>query len=1436
MKRINHFLLATLLALAGTSAVQAQTNLTLKLSNTAPDGTSFDGFVFYSGSQYGDASIYATFGGSGIRYFVVNSPGENKDIEVKQDGFFSIRPTGNYVVDGSKILKFGGSPNNITGSVSITAKPLVIGNTFLGGQSPVPGGQITTNYETGSGTYPIDLAVNKFGVQLLDANGNYLRDLDNPNDMGGNYTSREGFGYSKGYPRYITANLPADLAPGTYKVRVVTRGLKVNVLGSASGPFTIKSNATITIGNVSADVCQGGALSVPYSTNGSVGSLIVQLLDANGNAMSGITTSGSSSPLTVQLPGGLSGKYRIRINGTGGGSGTSNEFTIHAKPTMAILNTALGIRFDGEVFKGGAAPIGFAVNSDSPWLMKYFDPESGATIPFPNSGGTSDKEGFFFPNPVSSGPYLSYSVSNFKNTYCDGTVSGSVNINVKQMTITTGDPDKKALCGGATIKIPMTTNGVGIFREQGKGGTAFVVQLLDNNGNLLRDLPTGGGFGDNRSGGGTTFTADVPGDLGNGTYKVRVVFKNGNPDVTGSVGGSFTVSRAVLPSASSPAPVCQGSPEVKLQASGSGEIHWFDNVGKSIAGAPAQFTHIPGLYTYFVSQNTNGCESERVRVEVVVKPKSSPPGDATREVCQNEPAQQLTTNAQNPIWDGGNGQAPTPATSAPGTQTYKLSQDTNGCRSDQSTVTVRVKPLPAAPGVTTPNAICQFGPSQKLVASGNGLKWYRADGSLIGTDAPTPNLGNTATQTYQVSQTADGCEGPKATINQTFRPSPAKPVTDAKTYCVDQTAVPLTALLTAQTLIWYKDGTRLSEAPKPPTAQAQTLTYEVSQTDGTCESERNGLVVRVLSAPGKPAVRTLGLCQGLAPSSLSANVTADGPLTWYTDATTATSQPEPTPVTSATGSKSYFVTQTVGSCEGPRAELIVTVFSIPAAPAAPNPGPVCERITGQTQPVGPFTASGKNLLWLFVGQPGGVSQPPTAVAIPPGTFTVAVTQTVDGCASPRTIVSQIINPAPVKPVATPLLLCRLKETAPVSATALPGHKLNWYGQSETGGTASPDAPIIGTSIAIRTSYYVSQTQESTSCESLRQAVSVVVADSPGPPSVNASQTVCLNTPPVALTAGGDALFWTASSGGGLTSPEVAPVPPTSAAATYSYTVVQRLGTCVSPASTITFTVRPLPAAPVVKPLQIACINDAAFTLSATALTGYKLTWYDNEQRKNPQSSVTVSTGAAATKSWFVTQTDGNGCEGPATPQTSRILAKATARLYGDDEVYFFDSTAIRIQLGGEGPWNLTLWNDKAITNNLTNPLVVWVPPTTVTRTYALKALSNECGTGAPSNNYEIRIINRPVVTAVDPGLPDASLMAYPNPVGADVRVDWRATSRTAVVLKVVSITGSVIWQVERTATGAMQTETIQAGLWSAGVYTLQLQTGANALESRLLKL
>ncbi len=77
------------------------------------------------------------------------------------------------------------------------------------------------------------------------------------------------------------------------------------------------------------------------------------------------------------------------------------------------------------------------------------------------------------------------------------------------------------------------------------------------------------------------------------------------------------------------------------------------------------------------------------------------------------------------------------------------------------------------------------------------------------------------------------------------------------------------------------------------------------------------------------------------------------------------------------------------------------------------------------------------------------------------------------------------------PTATsPLYLCRGSVATPLTATALPGATLNWYGTNATGGTPSATAPTPSTAVDGNTIYYVSQTIGT--CESPRKAINVVV--------------------------------------------------------------------------------------------------------------------------------------------------------------------------------------------------------------------------------------------------------------------------------------------------------------------------------------------------------
>lgn len=161
--------------------------------------------------------------------------------------------------------------------------------------------------------------------------------------------------------------------------------------------------------------------------------------------------------------------------------------------------------------------------------------------------------------------------------------------------------------------------------------------------------------------------------------------------------------------------------------------------------------------------------------------------------------------------------------------------------------------------------------------------------------------------------------------------TPAAPtVTASINYCQNATAVVLTATASSgNTLKWYgtnaTGGTASSVAPTPNTSIVGTTVYYVSQSVSTCESPRASITVTVTAVPSAPTVTAIiGYCQNAASSVLTATGTN---LKWYGTSPTGgiASAIAPTPSTSVVGSTIYYVSQTVSSCESPRASITVTI-------------------------------------------------------------------------------------------------------------------------------------------------------------------------------------------------------------------------------------------------------------------------------------------------------------------------------------------------------------------------------------------------------------------------------------------------------------------------------------------------------------------------------
>jgi gliding motility-associated-like protein len=735
----------------------------------------------------------------------------------------------------------------------------------------------------------------------------------------------------------------------------------------------------------------------------------------------------------------------------------------------------------------------------------------------------------------------------------------------------------------------------------------------------------------------------------------------------------------VAPGVSSPVTYCQNAASVPLTATGS-NLLWYtvSSGGVGTGTAPTPSTGTPGTTSYYVSQTVLGCEGPRAQVDVVVNPTPATPAVTSPvNYCHNASAVPLSATGSSLLWytvavgGVGSSTAPTPSTTSVGTTSYYVTQTLLNCESLRAQIDVNVIALPAAPAVSSPVTYCQNDSAVPLTATGSNLLWYTvASGGTSSAIAPTPSTTVAGTTSYYVSQTVNGCEGPRANINVVVNPTPAAPgVTSPVNYCHNATAVALTA--TGSNLLWYSvpsGGVGNGAAPVPATNTVGTTSYYVSQTLLGCEGPRAQIDVIVNPIPAAPTVTTpVTYCHNATPVPLTAS---GSNLLWYTVAVGgASSSTAPTPSTGTVGTTSYYVSQTLLGCESPRAQINVDVIALPAAPGVTSPVTYC-----QNDVAAQLTATGTGLLWYTVAVGGsGNATAPTPSTTAAGTTDHYVSQTVNGCEGPRAQISVVVNPTPALPgVTSPITYCQNAAAVPLTAT---GSNLLWYTVA-SGGVGTGTAPTPATTASGTTSYFVSQTL--LGCEGPRAQIDVVVNPTPAAPAVSSPVDYCHNATAVPLTATGSNLLWYTAAAGGSGS-STAPTPLTGTVGTTSHYVSQTLLGCEGPRAQIVVNVVALPAAPGVTTPVTYCQNDVAAQLTAT---GAGLLWYTVAVGGSGSATApTPSTTAAATTSYYVSQTV-TGCEGPRSQ--IEVVVNPTPALPGVTSPVTYCQNDVATQLAATG--------------------------------------------------------------------------------------------------------------------------------------------------------
>ena len=290
-----------------------------------------------------------------------------------------------------------------------------------------------------------------------------------------------------------------------------------------------------------------------------------------------------------------------------------------------------------------------------------------------------------------------------------------------------------------------------------------------------------------------------------------------------------------------------------------------------------------------------------------------------------------------------------------------------------------------------------------------------------------------------------GCSGAPTSFAITVKATPTAPVVTDQTFCNAATVANLTA--TGTNIQWYADTT--STISLDPTTALATGTYYVTQTINACESVRTAVNV-IVNNTLSPTVLDQTFCN----TATVANLTASGSnLQWYDMPTGGTALDATTALSTAT----YYVSQTLNACEGPRVAVNVTVNTT-ANPIATDLT-FCNAAT-----VGNLTATGTNLQW-YTDITGGTPLDPTT-ALSNGTYYVS--QTANACEGPRTAVNVTIVTSSVDTV-NDIQLCNGENTAAINFTGSnPSATYAWTNDNAAIGLATSGTGNIASFTATNT--------------------------------------------------------------------------------------------------------------------------------------------------------------------------------------------------------------------------------------------------------------------------------------------------------------------------------------------------------------------------------
>ncbi|HNJ59932.1 MAG TPA: gliding motility-associated C-terminal domain-containing protein, partial [Chitinophagales bacterium] len=562
----------------------------------------------------------------------------------------------------------------------------------------------------------------------------------------------------------------------------------------------------------------------------------------------------------------------------------------------------------------------------------------------------------------------------------------------------------------------------------------------------------------------------------------------------------------------------------------------------------------------------------------------------------------------------------------------------SSCGVTLDTVTVTVKPIPAAPTANDVEVCSGLSASIALanVSPGATVQWYNApslDNMIhVGSVLITPIL--TSDAVYYVTQTVDGCTSPSSSFNVYVKPSSNAPTLTANPNVIcfgDASALSSSSTAT----IWYSDAgqTVIGNGQTISVSPLLTTTYYAQDTAVGC-SALASVTVKVDSILPAPNIQDVTVCQG-ADAVLTGGNSGTA---WYAaDQTTLIGTGATIIVTNVQSASLYYARNEGSSCVSAFDDVTIHITTTPPPTAAD-----AEVCSGQSASL---SATGQNIVWYSDAGLTNAVQSGSVLITPALTSDVTyyVTNESNGCESEATAVQvTVTTPAPAPVItANPTSVCS-GGTTELSSSA--GANTVWY--SDAGmtvvGSGSPftSAPLLAT-----TTFYA-RDNSVPNCPGELASVQVLISASETAPNVS-NTSVCEGSS-ATLTGGTANTHWYSDAslttevnvGTNYTTPVL------STATTYY--LRNENGLCVSPVTEVTVSVNPIPAAPTADVVEPICGSGSA-SLSAQGDANAIITWYADGAMTNALhiGSSYITPILTANTSYYVTQ-ELNGCESAVT--------------------------------------------------------------------------------------------------------------------------------------------------------------------------------------------